>query len=153
MSLFGNKNEHQVEESAKQTNAIAKGTTITGDIETFGSLRLDGKLIGNINSGSKVILGPTAVVEGHITAKVAEIEGEVHGKVLVKDTLTLRNTSRVHGDIFTGKLNVEVGARFNGNCQMGENLNGLVVNKNGVIEEQGLKPQKLEQNNKQKATA
>lgn len=122
MSLFGNKNESQVsaQQMSNTSNQINKGTTITGDIETFGNFRLDGKLVGNIRSKSRVVLGKEAQIEGNIYAQNAEIEGDVTGVVEVSETLILRATATVKGDIITNKLTVDAGAVFNGKCRMGE---------------------------------
>lgn len=105
--------------SASPVNAIGKGTTVTGDIETSNDIRIDGKLDGNLYCKSKVILGASAILEGNLQAVHAEISGEVVGKVEVTEMLTLKNTSTIHGDINTGKLVIESGAKFNGSCKMG----------------------------------
>ena len=100
-------------------NVIGKGTTITGDIETSNDIRIDGKLDGNLFCKAKVIIGNSAVLEGNLSAVNAEISGEIVGKVEVSELLNLKNTSTVHGDINTGKLVIEAGAKFNGSCKMG----------------------------------
>ena len=100
-------------------NVIGKGTTITGDIETSNDIRIDGKLDGNLYCKAKVIIGNSAVLEGNLSAIHAEISGEVVGKVEVSELLSLKNTSTIHGDINTGKLVIESGAKFNGSCKMG----------------------------------
>jgi len=100
-------------------NVIGKGTTITGDIETSNDIRIDGKLEGNLYCKAKVILGNSAILEGNLSAIHAEISGEVIGKVEVSELLNLKNTSTIHGDINTGKLVIESGAKFNGSCKMG----------------------------------
>lgn len=100
-------------------NVIGKGTTITGDIETASDIRIDGKLDGNLNCKARVILGPSAILEGNLTAVNAELSGEVIGKVEVSEMLTLKSTSTIHGDINTGKLIIEAGSKFNGSCKMG----------------------------------
>jgi cytoskeletal protein CcmA (bactofilin family) len=56
-----------------------KGTTVEGNIETFGNVRIEGKIIGNIKSKSKIALGDSSFVEGNITSQNAEIAGEVKG--------------------------------------------------------------------------
>ena len=104
---------------ANTMNVIGKGTTITGDIDTSNDIRIDGKLEGNLFCKAKVILGNSAVLEGNLQALHAEISGEVVGKVEVNEMLTLKNTSTIHGDINTGKLVIESGAKFNGSCKMG----------------------------------
>jgi len=100
-------------------NVIGKGTTITGDIDTSNDIRIDGKLEGNLFCKAKVILGNSAILEGNLSAVTAEISGEVVGKVEVSELLNLKNTSTIHGDINTGKLVIEAGAKFNGSCKMG----------------------------------
>jgi cytoskeletal protein CcmA (bactofilin family) len=105
--------------SPNSMNVIGKGTTITGDIDTSNDIRIDGKLEGNLYCKAKVILGSSAVLEGNLSAVHAEISGEVVGKVEVNEMLTLKNSCTIHGDINTGKLIIEGGAKFNGSCKMG----------------------------------
>jgi cytoskeletal protein CcmA (bactofilin family) len=92
---------------------------LEGNIETFGNIRIEGKVIGNIKSKSKIALGNSSHVEGNISAQNADIEGEVKGKLEISEMLVLKSTSVVHGDIITSKLVVEPGAVFNGSCKMG----------------------------------
>lgn len=118
--MFGKQEKvQQVQEITNSSNTIGKGTTITGDIETFGNLRMDGKVVGNIKTKSKIVLGNTGYVEGNILAQNAELEGEVKGVVEVSELLVLKPTSVINGDIVTNKLVVESGATFNGDCKMG----------------------------------
>lgn len=134
MALFGNKSEKPLETEAKQSNIIGKGTVIKGDIEAYGVIRIDGKVIGNIKSKSKVFLGNGSQVEGNLLAQNAEVEGEVSGDVKITETLTLKPTAVVHGNIFTAKLVVDSGAIFNGRCTMGDNAANLNGNENTANE-------------------
>jgi cytoskeletal protein CcmA (bactofilin family) len=123
MSIFNGKDSKSnigVPESISISNMIGKGTLITGDVETAGNLRIDGKLKGNIHSKAKVALGNGSLVDGNIYAQNADIEGEVTGVIEIADTLVLKSTALVKGDIITNKLVVEAGAKFNGTCRMGE---------------------------------
>ena len=61
-------------------NHISAGTTITGDIETTGDIRLDGKLVGTIQSKGKVVIGEGGKLEGEILCTNANISGSVKGK-------------------------------------------------------------------------
>ena len=59
--MFNNKQERKAEE-AELTNAsnnIGKGTSIVGDIETYGNIRIDGRVKGNITTKNKLVLGPS----------------------------------------------------------------------------------------------
>ncbi len=108
----------QAEMSSSSTQ-IMKGTTVEGNIETFGNVRIEGKILGNIKSKSKIALGDSSFVEGNIISQNAEIAGEVKGTVEVSDILTLKATANIKGDIITGKLIVEAGAVWNGTIKMG----------------------------------
>jgi cytoskeletal protein CcmA (bactofilin family) len=110
--------KEQAELSGSSTQ-IMKGTTVEGNVETFGNVRIEGKIIGNIKSKSKIALGDSSFVEGNIISQNAEIAGEVTGTVEVTDILTLKSTANIKGDINTGKLIVEAGAVWNGTIKMG----------------------------------
>lgn len=122
MALFGSKEEQRTADDASSSNnIIGKGTLIEGNITTNGNIRIEGRLIGNLISKAKVVLGQSAEIEGNITAQNAEIAGTVKGKTDIAELLTLKATSVVNGDINTAKLVVESGAVFNGLCKMGVN--------------------------------
>lgn len=115
-----NSKEQADAEVMNSNNIIGKGTTFTGNIETYGNIRIEGKVVGDVISKSKVVVGPSAVIDGKLLAQEAEIEGEVKGKVQVSNLLTLKPTSKVAGDIYANKLTVDSGAKFDGQCKMGQ---------------------------------
>lgn len=131
-----------------ETNAINildSGTVIRGDLESTGRMRIDGKIIGSINSKEKIILGQSAYVEGEISCKNAEISGKVKGKVVVEELLTLQASARLDGDVFTKKLAIEPGAVFNATCQMTDNPASDTNKENKTDEQQTQKQQKQKQ--------
>ena len=101
-------------------NLISNGTEITGDVRSQGDIRIDGVLIGNLSTRGKVVIGNTGKVKGEVVCKNSEVSGEIEGKINVSQLLTLKISSRIHGDIVTNKLSIEPGARFTGNCNMTE---------------------------------
>ena len=107
------------EELSNSSNIIGKGTTVEGNIDTFGNIRVEGRIKGNIKSKSKIAMGQSSYIEGDISAQNAEIAGEVAGKIEVSELLIIKPSGVVRGDIVTGKLIVESGAAFNGSCVMG----------------------------------
>lgn len=98
---------------------IGAGTTITGDIISSGDIRIDGTLVGNVKSKARVLIGQDGIVEGDVMGQNADITGKVTGSVKVQELLQLRGKSVVAGEIYTGKLEVEPTASFNGSCHMG----------------------------------
>jgi len=100
-------------------NIIGNGTVIEGEISSNGDIRIDGIIRGSVTSKAKVVIGSTGQVEGDIVCQNADISGSVLGKTNVAEMLFLKTPARINGDIQTGKLVVEVGASFTGNCSMG----------------------------------
>ena len=128
------------EELSNSSNTIGKGTTIEGNLETYGNIRVDGRIVGNIITKSKLVLGQTSFVDGNVLAQNAEVLGEIKGKIEVTELLTLKPSSVIHGDIVTNKLIVETGAKFNGGCKMGNAMKEIKIGENGQAKE-GIKAQ------------
>lgn len=123
--MFNSKNKTDMQQSTTNGNGatlISAGTTLKGDISSSNDLRIDGTVIGNINSSSKVIIGSNGVVEGDITGTQADIVGKVSGNIRAKDLLQLKGESVVTGNLYAGKLQIEPTATFNGQCHMGANI-------------------------------
>ena len=115
-----NKSEQKVtQELSNSSNIIGKGTILEGNIETFGNIRIEGKLVGNLKTKSKAAFGHSSQIEGNVLAQNAEVEGHIKGLLEVTEILVLKPTAVVDGDIVTNKLIVETGAVFNGSCKMG----------------------------------
>lgn len=131
--LTSKEQKRAADELSSSSNNIGKGTFLEGNIETFGNIRIEGKVNGNIKSKSKVALGHQSHVEGNIMAQNADIEGEVKGKIEVAELLVLKATAVINGDIMTGKMVVEPGAVFNGTCKMGNSIKEIKIGEqNGI---------------------
>lgn len=112
------KKSNHINSDATVHNLISQGTTIKGDIETDGDLRIDGKIIGNIILKGKLVVGETAIIEGTIECEHADISGKITAKIKVNNLVRLSKTSSFTGDIVTKKISIEPGAVFSGTCQM-----------------------------------
>lgn len=99
---------------------IGKDSNFTGKVEVSSSLRVDGKVKGEIVSQETVVIGPTGVVEGNITSKSCVIAGRVIGNVSAPDKVELQAKSLLQGDLKTKGLVIEQGAVFQGSCTMRE---------------------------------
>lgn len=120
--MFGKK-ENQLKNNEEMMsgsiNLIGTGTIIDGHIVCKGDVRVDGTITGNVSSKSKVVIGLTGHIDGIVHCQNADISGYLNGNITVVESLFLKSTARVHGDIVTNKLIVESGAVFTGNCNMG----------------------------------
>ena len=115
--MFNNKEKIQ-KPKVMEINVVAKNTAIIGDIISEGDFRIDGTLEGNIKTKGRVIIGISGSVKGKIDAVNSDIEGKFSGDLLVQETLTIKATAIISGDVVIGKLSVEPGATFNASCSM-----------------------------------
>lgn len=117
--MFGSTKREVAETGAHGVNSIiGKKTSLKGDLDTSGNIRVEGKVIGSVQTKAKLVLGATAVLEGDIVAQTAEIAGEVRGTIAISGLLMLKSTAVVKGDIHVSKLVFEEGAKFDGRCHM-----------------------------------
>lgn len=111
-------NSRSGENGANTINIIGAGTEINGDVTSNGDIRIDGRVKGTIISKAKVVIGNSSVIDGDVEAQNADISGKVNGKLSITQTLLLKPSAYINGDITVNKLVVESGAEFNGNCSM-----------------------------------
>lgn len=107
---------------ATATSIIGAGTTITGNINSYGDIRVDGTLNGNLSTDGKVLIGPDGIITGNIAAKQADVLGKITGNIEVKELLVLKGKAIIDGNIYVGKLQVEPTVILNGECHMGANV-------------------------------
>ncbi len=132
MAMFGNSGntkEHQKEDAtmASSQTLIGKGAFLMGDMQIYGTLRLDGEMAGSIVSKSRVVLGESAKLMGNLKAQNAEISGEIEGNLEIVEILTLKPTAHIKGDIACNKLIIEPGAKFNGKCDMSQPIKEIKI--------------------------
>ena len=97
---------------------IAANTTFDGKIKTDGSIRIDGKFVGDINAKANAAVGLTGSVDGTLSARTITVAGKISGTVIAAEKLVLEAKSVLQGDIRAAKLVVDEGAMFDGKCDM-----------------------------------
>ncbi len=97
---------------------IAANTVFEGKIKTEGSIRIDGKFIGDIAAKANAAVGLTGIIDGTLSARTITVAGKISGKVTAEEKLVLESKSVMQGDIRAAKLVVDEGAVFDGKCEM-----------------------------------
>lgn len=97
---------------------IGKGTRIEGTLFVGGSLRIDGEVIGEIQSGGDVLIGESGDVQANVTAVNLVVGGRLTGTAAVQERLELLATGKVTGDATMQTLVVEQGGVLEGSSQM-----------------------------------
>jgi len=104
--------------SALMDTIIGENTTIKGDLETDSSVKVIGRVDGNIKAAGDVIVLINASISGSVWAENLIIAGTINGDVHVKNNLHLESTARLIGDMEVHSFITDEGAVFEGNCKM-----------------------------------
>jgi cytoskeletal protein CcmA (bactofilin family) len=126
------------EAEAPVINLVGNGTVIKGDIRANGDMRIDGTVIGSVHAKGKVVIGTTGNVEGEISCQSADFSGTVKAKITVTDLLIMKATAQVTGELKVGKLAIEPGAKYSGNCSMHEG--GPMTSPPSLVNEEKIQP-------------
>jgi cytoskeletal protein CcmA (bactofilin family) len=94
-------------------------TVFEGVMHCSESIRLDGRVKGEIRCDHSVVIGESAVLEATIQADSVVVAGEVRGDVAASRKITLGATARVTGDLTTPGIVIEEGAILEGRIQIG----------------------------------
>lgn len=108
------------EEKSKGVETIlGAGSEFKGQMNTKGTIRIDGKIEGNVTSDEGVIIGEKGAVKGNINGKTVLISGKVTGNVNANKRLEIMPSGQLQGDIHSPRLAIAEGVIFKGNCDMG----------------------------------
>lgn len=99
-------------------SVIASDVEITGTIKSNSSIRVEGKLDGELTCAADISIGKSATIKGNLAANSVVVEGTIHGNITVKDKIEMKSTAKVHGDIVAKRLSVEDGVTFIGRSEV-----------------------------------
>lgn len=109
----------------KLESFIGGNSSFKGDIDSKGTLRVDGSVEGSINA-DWVVIGDKGEIKGDIAARGIVVGGRVDGNLRAKEIVEIRNKGRVSGDINTAKLTIVEGAVFEGRSSMNKGESNVV---------------------------
>lgn len=98
---------------------LAKGVVLKGEIHVEGTVRIDGRLDGDIQTRGQVIIGEDGLVQGTITAGSVVSSGRIKAKVMANERVQLMKTATLIGEVLTPLLVIEEGAKLQGVTDMG----------------------------------
>ncbi|MBV8857179.1 MAG: polymer-forming cytoskeletal protein [Acidobacteria bacterium] len=101
------------------TGFVGNGTTLTGEANFKGMLRVDGGLSGRVSSADgTLIVSTNGRVDANVEVAVAQIFGTVNGDITASKRIEMGRVAKVTGNIQTPALVIENGAVFEGSCRM-----------------------------------
>lgn len=97
---------------------VSPGTTIFGDVDCDGVLKVEGRIEGSVRRARQVMLAKDGRIQGDVTAHEVVVGGSIDGNVTVSDRLELQTTAKLTGEISAKSIIVMEGARINGGVKM-----------------------------------
>jgi cytoskeletal protein CcmA (bactofilin family) len=97
---------------------LGKGAQFKGIIKFEGTIRIDGRLEGEIHTKGTLMVGEHAVIEGDISADVVVSGGHINGNIVASEKVQLLSAGIVTGTIKTPLLSIEEGVRLYGMCDV-----------------------------------
>lgn len=93
---------------------------VVGDLFTEGTVRVEGRVEGNVEAGKAVVVGKEGEIEGDIRTEDSIVSGRIRGSVTAASRLEVQATARIDGEVHARRLQLEEGAMLNGTVRMGE---------------------------------
>lgn len=97
---------------------LGEGTDFKGILSFEGTVRIDGKLEGEILTKDTLIVGESAVVNAEINVNTIVISGVVRGNITATGKIEVHRPGKLFGNIKTPSVYLEEGVIFEGNCSM-----------------------------------
>lgn len=118
------KNKVELDQQAIST-FLSEGCVIDGNVKAPAYVRIEGRITGDVTIDEGLILGEKGLITGNIITKEMIVYGTVKGHISCQ-SLEIRSTGRIVGDIKTQVLQVETGGSHNGKLSMSADTTGGV---------------------------
>ena len=97
---------------------LDQGTSVTGELQFAGTLRVDGEFHGSISAKDKLIVGERAQIHADIKVGEIEVYGAIFGNVESSRRVQIHSVGSIIGDVRTQELVIEAGGRLDGRSAM-----------------------------------
>ena len=106
--------------SATSTMSVIGPTlVIKGELEAGEDLLVEGRVEGSIkHTAERLLIGQPGTVKADVHARNVVVEGEVEGDIYGSESVSIKETAKVSGNIFTPKISIIEGAQFKGSIEM-----------------------------------
>jgi cytoskeletal protein CcmA (bactofilin family) len=99
--------------SSKLESIIGSHSSVEGNVEVSGTIRVDGTVTGQMKADA-VVLGDSGSIKGDVQARSVLIGGRIDGNVHAEESVEIKPKGKLFGDVFTRKLAVAEGGIFEG---------------------------------------
>ncbi|WP_168119672.1 polymer-forming cytoskeletal protein [Paenibacillus sp. HB172176] len=116
--MFKSKSETKKINPDTTDTLIGVGTVFEGNLQSQASIRIEGKLLGDMLVEGDVTIGESGYAKSNITTRDLVLAGRLEGDVEAKGKLTICSTGVLNGNITAESFIIEAGGVFNGNSKM-----------------------------------
>ena len=100
-------------------SVIGKTLYVKGELEAAENMLIEGRVEGSIkHTAQELTIGVSGVVNADIDAKNLIIEGTVEGNIVGAESVMIRESADVRGNVYTGRISIADGAQFSGTVDM-----------------------------------
>lgn len=89
-----------------------------GELRAEEDFVLQGRIEGSIHHTQNLTIGTDGVVKGDSRARVIVVEGTVEGDLYALESINIRPTAKVQGNLLAPRVAIADGASFNGKIDM-----------------------------------
>lgn len=118
MSLLSRRSAAPDQAATTGLSLLDSQLRVTGDLETSGSIRIDGQMAGTVRRADTVVIGVGATMTGDVHAREVIVGGTLSGNIVGDERVELQATGIVTGDITTQTVLVQEGGVINGRVLM-----------------------------------
>ena len=101
-----------------QTTILGATLRFRGELRAEEDFTLQGRIEGSIHHTQNLTIGPDGVVKGDSRARTIVVEGTIEGDLYALESISIRATARVVGNLFAPRISISDGANFNGKVDM-----------------------------------
>jgi cytoskeletal protein CcmA (bactofilin family) len=109
----------QAEQDSENFTLLGKSADFKGVVSFDGTVRIDGRVEGEIHTTGTLIVGEHAVIEGIVSVGVLMNSGKINGTITAIEKIQILKPGVLVGDIRTPVIAIEEGSHFHGMCDMG----------------------------------
>lgn len=116
MGVFGNRTTGQ---TTTGYSVINDRLVIRGELDTDGTVRVDGRVEGTAHRVGSLIVGVGGTVIGNVDAREVVVAGTIQGNVHASGRLEIEKGASVFGEIRAASMVLNEGATFQGQLSIG----------------------------------
>ena len=116
MSIFGG---GPARPAAAGFSVVDDRLTIRGNIDTDGTVRVDGRVEGAMHRAGMLIVGVGGAVIGDVEAREVVVAGNIQGNVHARGRIEIESGAAVHGEVRANAMSLREGGAVDGQVSIG----------------------------------